>query len=115
VYGGEGGHNSTAIQIPNTEWYLPEGSTRPPYREMLALLNPNAEPVQVDLSFVRTEGRQPAPQSLLIQPTSRLTFDAKSVVPTGEASTRIVADKPIVVERSMYFSRGATNAPGLTR
>ncbi|MBA2450658.1 MAG: S8 family serine peptidase [Chloroflexi bacterium] len=115
VNGGQGGHNSTAIQIPNTEWYLPEGSTRAPYREVLALLNPNAEPVQVDLNFVRTEGRQPPTQSFVIQPTSRLSFDAKSVVPSGEASTRVVADKPIVVERSMYFSRGATNAPGLTR
>ena len=33
------GHASAAMQIPETEWYLPEGSTRDPYREVLAILN----------------------------------------------------------------------------
>jgi hypothetical protein len=115
VSGGQGGHNSAAVAIPSTEWYLPEGSTRAPYRVVLAFLNPNPEPVQADVSFVRADGQPPVTQSLLIQPTSRSTLEVNPVVPGAEVSTRVVADKPIVVERSMYFHRGATNAPGLTR
>ncbi|MDP8924324.1 MAG: hypothetical protein M3O34_15805, partial [Chloroflexota bacterium] len=112
---GAGGHNSVAIQIPNTEWYLPEGSTRAPYREMLALLNPHPEPVQVDLTLMGTGGKPPVMRSFLMRPSSRLTIDVGEIVPDAEVSTRVIADKPIVAERSMYVERGATNSPGLQR
>lgn len=112
---GRGGHNSAAVPIPNTEWYLPEGSTRSPYREVLALLNPNAESTQVDLLFTRADGQPPVTQSFLLRPTSRLTVDVNRIVFNSDVSTRVVADKPVVVERSMYFDRGATSSPGLPR
>jgi hypothetical protein len=41
--------------------------------------------------------------------------DVSRHVPNADASARVVADKPVVVERSTYSDRGATNAPGLTR
>jgi subtilisin family serine protease len=115
VADGAGGHNSTAVQIPDTEWYLPEGSTEAPYREVIALLNPNTEMTQVDLLFTRSDGEPAVTQSLVMQPTSRLTVDASKYVPDAEISTRVTADHPVVVERSMYWDRGATSSPGLTR
>ena len=33
----------------------------------------------------------------------------------AEISTRVTASNPVVVERSMYWDRGATSSPGLTR
>jgi hypothetical protein len=115
VADGAGGHASAAMQIPETEWYLPEGSTRAPYREVLAILNPNAETTQVDLTFTRADGQPAVTQSFVLQATSRLTVEANKYVPDAEISTRVTASNPVVVERSMYWDRGATSSPGLTR
>ena len=100
---------------PDTEWYLPEGSTDPPYREVIAILNPNPDMTQVDLTFTRSDGQPAVTQSFVIQPTSRLSVEANKYVPDAEISTRVIADHPVVVERSMYWDRGATSSPGLTR
>jgi subtilisin family serine protease len=115
VADGAGGHASAAMQIPETEWYLPEGSTRDPYREVIAILNPNTETTQVDLTFTRADGQPAVTQSFVLQPTSRLTVEANAYVPDAEISTRVTASNPVVVERSMYWDRGATSSPGLTR
>jgi hypothetical protein len=115
VADGAGGHNSSAVQIPDTEWYLPEGTTRAPYREVIALLNPGTEMTQVDMLFTRSDGQPSVTQSFVLQPTSRLTVDVSKYVPDAEVSTRVTADHPVVVERSMYWDRGATSSPGLTR
>lgn len=112
---GTGGHASVAVQIPESEWYLPEGSTRAPYKEILAILNPNPDPTQVDLTFMRGDGQPPVTQSFVLQPTSRLSVEANKYVPDADISTRVTADHPVVVERSMYSERGATSSPGLTR
>jgi hypothetical protein len=112
---GGGGHASSAVPIPEQEWYLPEGSTRAPNKEFLAILNPNPEPTQVDLTFMRADGQPPVTQSFVLQPTSRLSVEVGKYVPDAEISTRVTADHPVVVERSMYWDRGATSSPGLTR
>jgi hypothetical protein len=54
-------------------------------------------------------------QSFVMQPTSRLSVEANKYVPDAQTSTRVTADHPVVVERSMYWDRGATSSPGLTR
>jgi hypothetical protein len=113
--GGAGGHASSAMQIPEIEWYLPEGSTRAPNREVIAILNPNPESTQVDLTFTRADGEPSVTQSFVLQPTSRLSVEANKYVPEAEISTRVTASNPVVVERSMYWDRGATSSPGLTR
>jgi hypothetical protein len=112
---GDGGHASTAMPIPDTEWYLPEGSTRAPYREVIAILNPNPESTQVDVMFTQADGQPPVTQSFVVPPTSRITVEANKYVPDADISTRVTADHPVVVERSMYWDRGATSSPGLTR
>jgi hypothetical protein len=115
VANGAGGHNSTAIQIPDTEWYLPDGSTRSPYHETVAMLNPSPDLTQVDLTFIRAGGQSPITKSFLLQPTSRLSVDVGEWAPDTDVSIRVTADHPVVVERSMYWDQGATSAPGLTR
>jgi hypothetical protein len=115
VANGAGGHTSSAMQIPETEWYLPDGSTRWPFSEILAILNPNSDITQVDLTFTRADGQPAVTQSFVLQPTSRLTVEANKYVPDAEISARVTASNPVVVERSMYWERGATSSPGLTR
>jgi subtilisin family serine protease len=115
VANGAGGHTSSAMQIPETEWYLPDGSTRSPFSEVLAILNPNSDATQVDLTFTRADGQPAVTQSFVLQPTSRLTVEANKYVPDAEISARVTASNPVLVERSMYWERGATSSPGLTR
>jgi subtilisin family serine protease len=115
VAGGQGGHNSAALPIPNTEWYVPDGSPRRARRETIALVNPHPEPAQADVTFTRADGQPPIEQTFVLRPNSRFTVDVNRFVPSGDVATRILTDKPIVVERSTYLERGATNAPGLTR
>ncbi len=115
LFGGAGGHNAAAVPIPDTEWYVPGGSTRGSNREVLALLNPNAEATQVDVTFAGGESQLPVTRSVLMRPTSRMTFDVNQFMPDSDVSARIVADKPVVVERTIYHGSGATSSPGLTR
>ncbi|MCC6175288.1 MAG: S8 family serine peptidase [Chloroflexi bacterium] len=115
VADGAGGHNSTAVPIPNTEWFLPDGSTRDPYREVIAVLNPGDEQTQVDLTFMQPDGQPPVTHSFLLPPTSRLNVEPRTYLPDADISTRVLSDHPVVVERSMYFDRGAMNSPGQTR
>jgi hypothetical protein len=82
---------------------------------VIALLNPGTEMTQVDMLFTRSDGQPSVTQSFVLQPTSRLTVDVSKYVPDAEVSTRVTADHPVVVERSMYWDRGATSSPGLTR
>src|SRR5262249_9100649 len=94
VADGAGGHNSSAIQIPETEWYLPEGSTRAPFREVIPILNPNPDAAQVDLTFTRADGQPAVTQSFVVQPTSRLTVEVNTIVPDADVSTRVISDHP---------------------
>jgi hypothetical protein len=79
------------------------------------MLNPSPELTQVDLTFVRADSQPLTTKSFLIQPTSRLSVNVGEWVPDAEVSIRVTADHPVVVERSVYWDRGATSAPGLTR
>jgi hypothetical protein len=64
---------------------------------------------------MRGDGQPAVTQSFVLQPTSRLSVEANKYVPDADISTRVIADHPVVVERSMYSERGATSSPGLTR
>ena len=59
---------------------------------MVAILNPNPEMTQVDLTFTRADGQPAVTQSFVLQPTSRLSVDANKYVPDAEISMRVTAD-----------------------
>lgn len=117
---GKAGFDSAAVASPATEWFLPEGSTTGSFEEQLNVLNPQSQPVNVQVEY-RTEGSgdPPPPQKFSLAPTSRLTLDVNAQVPSANVALHVTADRPIVVERVSYFARpgglGATSSTGLTR
>jgi hypothetical protein len=118
---GRAGFDSAAVAAPNTEWFLPEGSTTGSFEEQLNVLNPQSQPANVEVDY-RPEaggGDPPPPQKFSIGPTSRVTIDVNPQVPNARVAMRVISDRPIVVERVSYFARpgglGATSSTGLTR
>jgi hypothetical protein len=117
---GRAGYDSAAVPGPATEWFLPEGSTTGSFEEQLNVLNPQAQPANVQVDF-RPEGPgdPPPPERFSVAPTSRLTLDVNPQVPSANVALHVTSDRPIVVERVSYFARpgglGATSSTGLTR
>jgi hypothetical protein len=117
---GRAGYDSAAVPSPATEWFLPEGSTTGSFEEQLNVLNPQAQPVNVQVEFrPETPGDPPSPQRFSIGANSRLTLDVNPQVPSVNVALHVTSDRPIVVERVSYFARpgglGATSSTGLTR
>ncbi|GAC1315282.1 MAG: hypothetical protein NVSMB2_06480 [Chloroflexota bacterium] len=116
---GRAGFDSAAVAAPASEWFLPEGSTTGSFEEQLALLNPQTTPVTVEVNFLPETGDAAVPQRFSIAPTSRQTLDINPNAQDVNVALRVLADKPIVVERVSYFARatgmGATSSTGLTR
>jgi hypothetical protein len=116
---GRAGYDAAAVAAPATEWFLPEGSTTGSFEQQLALLNPQPQPVNVQVEYRPVDGDAPPPQRFSMAPTSRLTLDVNPIAPDTDLALRVTADKPIVVERTTYFARpsglGATTSTGLTR
>ena len=115
MYFGRGGaHDTVAAPRLASVWYLPEGSTAPPFHEFVLVANPNAFPVNVTITWMQEGGRN-STQQLTIGPNARATVDANRVIPNAAISARVEASAPVVVERSMYFSNGngGTNTIGI--
>jgi hypothetical protein len=116
---GRAGFDSAAVASPATEWFLPEGSTTGSFEEQLNVLNPQNQPVNVQVDFRPEDGDPPPPQRFSVGATSRTTIDINPQVQDSNVALRVTADKPIVVERVSYFARpsglGATSSTGLTR
>ena len=83
------------------------------------MLNPQNQPVNVQVEFRPQDGDAPAPQRFSVAATSRLTLDVNPSVQDGNVALHVTSDRPIAVERVSYFARptglGATSSTGLTR
>lgn len=114
--GGRGGHNVVASPLAAQEWFLPEGSTKQPFSEVITVLNPGDQVVNLAVTFMKVDGTT-AVSYFVMNPTSRLTLNVNDLLPDAEASTKVEADGPVVVERSMYFAngQGGTGALGIPR
>jgi subtilisin family serine protease len=116
---GHSGYDSAAVSSPSTEWFLPEGSTTGSFEEQLNVLNPQSQPVNVEVDYRPEQGDPPPPQRFSVGATTRVTLDVNPMTPDTNVALHVIADKPIVVERVSYFARGgglgATSSTGLTR
>lgn len=113
----QGTHASAAVAAPSAEWFLAEGSTRWPFSELVAVLNPNPTVADLEVSALPAGGGESRVLRYRARPLSRLTLDLNRVAPDSEFALRVRATAPVVVERSMYFADGSggINAPGIAR
>ncbi len=116
--GKRGGHCSEAVTEPGRSLCLAEGYTGGDFETWILLANPNREAARVRLTFAR-EGASEVAQELGIPALSRVSLRVNDVPGLQACSfaTRMDADLPVFMERSMYFYyklySGGSNCPAL--
>jgi hypothetical protein len=112
---------NTNLPSPSTRWYLAEGYTGSnpvggEFDTWILVQNPNDVPALVRMTFMEPDGQNTTVDSV-VQPRSRFTLHVDDVLPDAQVSTVVEADRPVVVERAVYFNGGRAGhaAVGVTR
>jgi hypothetical protein len=101
----DGGHGSAGVPEPAVEWFHAEGATGPYFDTFICVGNPNAQPVEVTLTFLLTDS-QTVEHKATIAAMRRRTFEVETIdarLAHAEFSTTVTADRPIISERAMYW------------
>ncbi len=118
----QGGHASTGVTSPATEWYLAEGFTGLEFQTFILIQNPNNEAAEVEVTYMPDAGANVV-KNITVAGNSRYTIVAHDTDPDGPGigldkafATRIVSTNgmPIIVERAMYFGKEGHEAMGVT-
>ena len=111
-----GGHDTTGVQQPETDWYLAEGYTGSGFNTFILIQNPNDVATDVEITYMVQNGSNVA-RTITVPANSRYTILTNDVAQVGSDqafSTKLVADQPIIVERAMYFNNDGHAAGGVT-
>ena len=109
------GHNSPAVEGPGLIWNLAEGYTGDGFETFILIQNPNDKKAELAVTYLLQDGGT-IEKSLTVAAKSRYTIVThdESQVGVGVAfSTRIEANRPVIVERAMYFNNGGHGTPGV--
>jgi len=106
IYFGGGAHASQGAIGPDTTWFFAEGSTAFPFQQWYLLVNPSAEADATATLTFFVEGGAPVTRSFRVPGQGRISIFTDLFLPQAAVSTRVSSDRPIVVERSMYFGGG---------
>lgn len=108
------GHDCIGTPTPDSTWYLPEGYTDQGFETWVLIQNPSDATRKVDVTFMQRNGTNTT-TSYQVAPRSRFTVSMDDALPATEASTRVTADGPIIVERAVYFNErsGGTDSIGV--
>jgi uncharacterized protein YvpB len=99
----EGSHIGKAAAAA-AHWYFAEGYTGNGWQEYLTVQNPQPAAAAVSVRYHFADGST-QDHALTAPGQSRLTVDVNADVGPGKAvSAEVTADRPIAVERPMYFS-----------
>jgi hypothetical protein len=118
----EGGHGAAGVNRPERRWFLAEGATGSFFETFILIGNPNNATANVTLTYLLPTGAT-VMQPAQVAPNGRLTINVETVDPQladTAVSTTLVSDRPIVVERAMYWPdislgwQEAHNSFGLT-
>ncbi len=99
----EGMHIGAGTSKLSRAWYFAEGTTDPPFEMRFLILNPNDQGSNTTVTFMTPDGTS-LTRRYAIPPTTRLVVDVNEVVPALGVATRVESDRPLAVERSLYFS-----------
>ena len=97
------GHDSVGTTTPAKDYYLAEGTTDWGFTTYVLVQNPNNTRVTVTLTY-NTGSGPITDQPFTMEPRSRKTVRVNDLHPGKDLSTHVHADKPIVAERSMYWT-----------
>ena len=122
---GWGGHTGKALLAPSTTWFLAEGAANSFFQTFILLTATGTVAPRVTVDFLLEDGTVVSIPSDFPSAPGRLTLWANDLCAPGTSgsncprvlagkafSTRITADRPIIVERAMYFNRGGRTFEG---
>ena len=118
-----GGHESAGVPRLANDWFLAEGATGGFFTTFVLLANPGVAAANVTMTYLR-EGGGTVTRTKTLPAGTRLTINVATEDATLAATsvaTRVTADRPIVVERAMYWPMSgaswneASNAFGVTQ
>jgi hypothetical protein len=98
------GHAAAGV-APSRTWYFADGSTQA-VDTFLVLANPEEQPAQVSVEFVRPQAL-PLSRGYVLAPHARLTLHANAIPELANSTfwMRAVSDVPIAAERATYITR----------
>lgn len=100
-----GFHTAPGVTSLARRWYFAEGTTQSPFQMSVLVLNPNQQATNVTATFQTPDGTF-IQRKYAIPPTARLAINANEVVPELGVATTVEADRPIAVERALYWNNG---------
>jgi hypothetical protein len=102
--GKNGGTCSAGVTKPAKAWYLAEGFTGGSFDEYITVQNPGNAAGTLRVKYMRANGQNLLNQQK-IKAHSRLSIHVDDIPELAEAevSAKVTCDRPVVVERSMYF------------
>ncbi|MDY6796880.1 MAG: IPT/TIG domain-containing protein [Actinomycetota bacterium] len=105
-----GNSNGLHFAVDDYAFYFAEGTCRPDFQPYFCIQNPEQEPAEVRISYMRGDGTSEE-QMLLVPGTTRSTVYVKGILGEGNDSTydfsaevACVNGEEIIVERPMYFN-----------
>jgi hypothetical protein len=94
-------HSSIGVTAPARLWYLPEGSSTWGFECWLLIQNPGSTEANCQVTYM-IEGAGPKTVTHQVPANSRKTFGMKDDIGEKDASIKVLADVPVIPERSMY-------------
>ena len=101
-------------RVPASTWYLAEGYSGAGFGTYILIQNPNADPADVILTYM-LQGGGIVKRSVAVAGNSRTTVVAHDATQVGldqAFSTKLEADRSIIVERAMYWPNGEGTSGG---
>jgi N-acetylmuramoyl-L-alanine amidase len=102
---GRGGSDALGVEAPARRWYMAEGSTNWGFSTFVLVENTYEKENHIIIHFMRSDGVHRSFKYDL-EPLSRFTLDASTIKGFEKAdfSVEVDSEKPVVAERSMYFT-----------
>ncbi|HEY5532973.1 MAG TPA: C25 family cysteine peptidase [Candidatus Anoxymicrobiaceae bacterium] len=94
-------HSSIGVKAPSKEWYLAEGSSDWGFETWLLIQNPTSKQALCTVSYM-IEGKAPRSFQKVVPANSRASYSMAEDIGSADASIRVSATAPVIVERSMY-------------
>lgn len=98
---------SPGVVEPSRVWYFAEGTTTNNAKVFLLLFNPQDQPVNATVTYMRRDGTT-ADQQVQIPSQRRTVVTVGDTLPNAEFGMRVIANQPIVAERTMIFGQNST-------
>jgi hypothetical protein len=106
-----GVHTAPGVTTLSRRWYFAEGTTQAPFKMSILVLNPNAQPATVAVTFLTDSGTS-LTRKYAVPASTQLPISVNEVVPELGIATTVVSDRPIAAERALYWNNNAAGTAG---